>query len=68
MLFTYETGGAGGVEQPWQAYRVTVEPMECRQEAATSRRHYGLARFFTPWALDTTQVEIPGGLFWFLFG
>jgi hypothetical protein len=46
----------GGMEQPWQAYQVTVEPLECRYEAASSRRHYGLARFITPWALDTTQV------------
>jgi hypothetical protein len=46
----------GGMEQPWQAYQVTVEPLECRYEAASSRRHYGLARFVTPWALDTTQV------------
>ena len=48
----------GGMEQPWQAYKVTVEPTECRYEAtsSTTRRHYGLARFLTPWALDTTQV------------
>jgi hypothetical protein len=46
----------GGMEQPWQAYQVTVEPLDCRYEAASSRRHYGLARFITPWALDTTQV------------
>ena len=48
----------GGMEQPWQAYQVTVEPLECRYEAASSRRHYGLARFITPWALDTTQVVL----------
>jgi hypothetical protein len=51
-----------GVEQPWQAYHVTVEPLECQQPpqegaSSSSRRHYGLARFVTPWALDTTQVN-----------
>ena len=57
------------MEQPWQAYHVTIEPVECQQQETSSgpaRRHYGLARFVTPWALDTTQVDnvvpwIPSG-------
>jgi len=42
-----------GIEQMWQAYTLTVNPLKCKNKG---KPQVGLARFITPWAKDTTQV------------
>lgn len=42
-----------GIDHPWQAYNVKVQPEYCADQSKPS---FGLARFITPWANDDTQV------------
>ncbi|XP_023347047.1 GPI inositol-deacylase [Eurytemora carolleeae] len=49
------------IDHPWQAYDIHVNPVQCAYEDPT-KVHYGLARFYTPWANTTTQVLIGQGI------
>ena len=50
-----------GMENPWQAYSVKAMPLQCSPPGEGEKPHFGLARFFTPWAMDTTQTLLGQG-------
>merc|ERR1719318_1803616 len=43
------------MDQMWQAYSLKVTPLKCK---GPSKGHLGLARFYTPWALDTDTTQV----------
>jgi len=49
-----------GIDHPWQAYVIKTTPLQCKHEQP-DQVHYGLARFITPWANDTTQTLLGAG-------
>ena len=50
-----------GMENPWQAYSVKAMPIQCSMPGEGEKPHFGLARFFTPWAMDSTQTLLGQG-------
>merc|ERR1719500_2036535 len=50
-----------GMENPWQAYSVKALPVQCSTPGEGEKPHFGLAKFFTPWAMDSTQTLLGQG-------
>jgi len=49
-----------GLEQPWQSYVLTINPIQCRTDMNIAKPHYGLARFITPWSSDVSYTLLAG--------